>query len=191
MRVEVEMTITSRSYTAEELFDLPDNGGRNELLNGELVAMSPINQRHWQVAARILYLLQRFLEDHPVGEAGMELGCILARNPDVVLAPDVVFIRAARIATGALPERFFEGAPDLAVEVLSPSESAQEIETKLEKYLDAETPLVWIVNPKTQSVAVYQHGAPVKMLKQHDVISGEQILAGFSCKVGEFFAARL
>jgi Uma2 family endonuclease len=182
------MTTISRPLTAEDLWKMPDNGGRNELIDGELLPISPINMRHMQVAGKIYFLLQTFLNQHPIGVAGQELGCILARNPDVILAPDVLFIGFNRISNGPLPEKFFDAAPDLAIEVLSPNDSWQEIETKANKYIAGGTSLVWIVNPKNESVTIYQAGPVVTYLKKTDVIAGEKTLPGFSCKVAQFFA---
>lgn len=181
------MSVAAQPLSAEDLFNMPDNGGRNELLDGELLPMSPINMRHMQVSGRIYHLLQTFLDKHPLGVAGQELGCILARDPDVVLAPDVLFIRFPRIAAGPLPEKFFDGAPDIAVEVLSPSDTWQEIETKALKYVNHGTSLAWIINPRTQTVTIYKPGPFTLLLKITDTISGESTLPGFSAPLTDFF----
>jgi Uma2 family endonuclease len=181
------MSAITRLLTAEDLWNMPDNGGRNELIDGELRPMSPINMRHMQVAGKIYFLLQTFLNKQPRGVAGQELGCILSRNPDVILAPDVLFISFDRVPKGPLPEKFFNAAPDIAIEVLSPSDSWQEIEVKANKYVENGTPLVWIVNPKTESVTVYQPGPTVKYLKKTEVIDAGDVLPGFSCAIADFF----
>jgi Uma2 family endonuclease len=183
------MSTIARLLTAEDLWNMPDNGGRNELIDGELLPMSPINMRHMQISSRILFLIQSHLAGLGPngGVAGQELGCQLSQQPDVVLAPDVLFIRPGRLPSGPLPEKFFSGAPDLAVEVISPHDSWQEIETKANKYIAAGTRLVWIVNPKTESVTIYKPGFTVTYLKSSDTISGEDVLSGFSCLVAEFF----
>ena len=116
-----------------------------------------------------------------------ETGFIVARSPDAVLAPDIGFVRVEKIHSAGISDKFFALPPDFAVEVLSPGDSAQTVEVKALKYLDAGTRLVWVVNPRTESVTVYQPGPMTQYLKKTDTITGEDVLPGFSCAVAEFF----
>ena len=122
--------------TADQLFEAPDLG-RCELLRGELVMMSPAGSKHGVIALRIGGLLMDFVEPRGLGVVfGAETGFCIASNPDTVRAPDVAFVRRERIG-GGLPEGFFPGAPDLAVEVLSPNDRASEVLAKVRDWLAA------------------------------------------------------
>ena len=182
------MTTITRLLSAEEFSNLPDSGGRNELLNGELLPMSPANPRHGFIAFRIGTILDRFVTPLKLGAFfAAETGFIVSRAPDSILAPDVSFIFTAKIPSDGIPDKFLHTSPDFTVEVLSPNDSAQDVEVKAKKYLDAGTRLIWVVNPKTESVTVYQAGPTTRHLKKTDTITGEDVFPGFSCTVAEFF----
>jgi Uma2 family endonuclease len=127
-----------------------------------------------------------FVEQHQLGLAGAELGCVLSRSPDVVRAPDVAFVSAARLTT-LQEERFFEGAPDLAVEVLSPNDKASEIQEKIREYLAAGARLVWIVDPQSQTVTAYRPSGNARFYSGDQEVSGEDVLPGFSFRPSALF----
>ena len=111
------------SMTAEELFELPDDGGRSELVAGEVIHLAPTGAEHGVVTARIGHLIQDYAIAHGTGVCcGAETGFILQRGPDVVRAPDVAFVTEERIPETGIPQTYWPFAPDLAVEVVSPSE---------------------------------------------------------------------
>src|SRR5215212_7153667 len=115
------MSVETKQMTADELLAMPDDGShRYELMRGDLIAMSPAGTRHSDIALRIGSHLMRFVRDRKLGAAfGADCGYVLARDPDTVRSPDASFVRAERmIAT----DKFFPGAPDLAVEVVSPND---------------------------------------------------------------------
>ena len=112
---------------------------------------------------------------------------IIARNPDSVLAPDIGFVRKDRILVSGRSVKFWPGAPDLAVEVLSPSDSALEVDEKTAEYLTAGTALVWVVNPKRRTVAIHRADRTVSLLSDGDVLDGEDVLPGFRFPVAEIF----
>ena len=121
--------------TAEQL---PESAGdrRTELVRGELVEMSPVGGPHSLIVLRLGSWLYSFVTQRKLGFAGTELGVILRRKPDTVRAPDLYFIAAAR----RVPARgFFDGAPDLAVEVVSPEDRASELQEKIREYLPVDT----------------------------------------------------
>jgi Uma2 family endonuclease len=181
------MTVT-QLITAEHLWNLPDSGGHNELVNGELRPMSPANPLHGKVAQRIAHRLSAFVEAHGLGDVfAAETGFIVARDPDTVLAPDVSFLLKSRIPAEGLPERFFPGPPDLAIEVLSPNDRQVEVEQKVLAFLAAGTQAVWIVNPRSKTVTVYAAGPKSTLLTAKDAVTGGALLPGFALAVAEIF----
>ena len=173
--------------TAEQFALLP-GAEQCELIAGEIKRMSPPGIRHGGIAFRIAYLLGQSVVPRQLGEILVcDSGFIIARDPDTVRGPDVAFISADR-ASAVLPEGFWPGAPDLAVEVVSPSDTLQDVEEKVDDWLNGGTRLVWIVNPKRRTVTIHRPGADVRLLNERDELSGEDVTPGFACKVGEIFA---
>jgi Uma2 family endonuclease len=119
--------------------------------------------------------------------AGGGTGFPIARDPDTVRAPDAGFIRAARVPP-VLSPKFFPGAPDLAVEVLSPDDRAGEVLAKVQDWLAAGSAAVWVIDPKTRTVSAYRGRSSVAVLAGHDVLDGGDLLPGFSLPLAELFA---
>jgi Uma2 family endonuclease len=172
--------------TAEQLFQAPDLG-RCELLRGELIMMSPAGSRHGMIALRMGRLLSEFVEPRGLGIiVGAETGFRVASDPDTVLAPDAAFISKKRIGE-SLPDGYFPGAPDLAVEVLSPNDRAGEMLAKVQAWLNAGCTSVWVVDPKTQTVMVYGADRKAIMFTSADVLTGGELLPGFNSPVAGIF----
>ncbi|MGH8247923.1 MAG: Uma2 family endonuclease, partial [Gammaproteobacteria bacterium] len=138
---------TKTLITAEQLPAIAGDR-RVELVDGELVSMSPVGLTHAWVVGRFTHWLESFVGEKKLGRVGPELGCVLRRNPDVVRAPDVCFIASGRLR-GINQEGYFEGAPDLAIEVLSPDDTASAMQEKMREYLAAGARLVWFADPRT------------------------------------------
>jgi Uma2 family endonuclease len=173
--------------TAEQLFQSPDLGPC-ELLRGELIMMSPAGSKHGRIALQLGSMLWNFVEPRRLGVVlGAETGFRIAENPDTVRAPDVAFIRRERIGA-ELPDGFFPGAPDLAVEVLSPNDRAGEVLAKVQDWLASGSAAVWVVDPKTQTVTVYGADRKTVMLTANDAIAGGDLLPGFTAPVAGIFA---
>jgi Uma2 family endonuclease len=182
------MSTGTRTYTAEELWNMPGDQ-RRELVRGELRIMAPAGSEHGAVINNLAFLLTLHVREHDLGVVfGAETGFVLARDPDVVRGVDVAFVRKARIPKTGLPKKFWEGAPDLAVEVLSPSDPAEEIEEKVDDYLNARTPLVWVINPRRRTITVHRPGRDPQVLRENDTLDGEDVVPGFACKVTDAFA---
>ncbi len=115
----------------------------------------------------------------------METGFILARSPDIVRLPDVAFVQKARLPSDGQSELYFDGPPDLAVEVTSPSETSERIDAKVDEYLSFGTRLVWVVNQRRQNVVVYRLGIPPLTLGIVDTLEGGEVLPRFAVKVAE------
>ena len=181
--------VASRSpITAEELFELPDDGGRIELVKGEIIRSSPTGAEHGVVTARIGHLIQEFALAHDLGVCcGAETGFILQRNPDVVRAPDAAFVASGRIPETGVPAGYWPFAPDLAVEVVSPSDRLADVHVKIAEYFAAGTRLVWLVEPETRMVHVYRSPQNVEVLGTGDDLQGADVLPGFLCPVQRLF----
>lgn len=180
--------------TADEFFVLPDppEGGKMELVCGRVVTMSPVGIEHGEIASSISDALRHFVRPRRLGRVGVEIGFRIRRNPDVVRAPDVSFLSTAR--RPAAPEarrRYFDGHPDLAVEVVSPDDTAEELAQKTAEYLAAGTPRIWVVQPVTRSVTVYYPGGDSHTFSENDTLSSHHAgfpEEGFALPVSEIFA---
>jgi Uma2 family endonuclease len=175
--------------TADALFEMGADE-RYELVEGVLVPMSPPpGFEHGETIGNITFLVTRFVRAHRLGHAtGAETGYRLRRNPDTVRAPDFAFVARGRVTPDMDRTRYLDLAPDLVVEVVSPSDSAADINTKVLAYLDAGVRLVWVVYPRSSTVAVHRPGGAWELLRAADEISGEDVLPGFICRVSELFA---
>ena len=179
---------THSPITAEELFELPDGGGRCELVNGEIIRMTPTGAEHGVVTARIGRLLDEYVEAHDLGvSCGAETGFILQRDPDVVRAPDAAFVASGRIPETGVPVGYWPFAPDLAVEVVSPSDRLADVHARIVDYLAAGTRLVWLVEPETRMVHVYRSTRQVDVLETDDALDGGNVLPGFRSPVQHLF----
>ena len=180
------MTTTEHITTAEQLLRASDLG-RCELVRGELIMMAPAGFEHGEIGMHIGTILRSFVTPRKLGVVvGADTGFQIARNPDTVRAPDAAFVRADRVA-GKRPRAFFQGAPDLAVEVVSPGDRAREVLAKVHEWLDAGCRVVWVVDPRTRSIAVHQSRAEVAVLRSSETLSGGDLLPGLTVPVGEIF----
>lgn len=176
--------------TAEQLLEMPENRWC-ELVEGELKPMSPPCCRHAEMVALLAQILGPYVRRHKLGTvlAG-DPGFIVARDPDTVLGPDVGFISAERLAAEPLGDGFREGAPDLAIEVISPSQAPREVHEKALAWLDAGAALVWVVNPAARTVTVYRSRTDAATLSAADELDGAPLLPGFRCPVAHLFPDR-
>jgi Uma2 family endonuclease len=182
------MSTTLQCSTADKLFAMPDDGFRYELVKGELRKMSPSGSEHGAIIINISVLLGQHVKSNKLGVCfAAETGFKIASDPDTVRAPDVAFVRRERIPESGIPKKFWPGAPDLAVEVVSPADTFNEVEEKVEQWLGAGTRAVWIVNPRRRSVSVYRSMTDVARLSDTDELEGGEVVRGFRCKVSEIF----
>ena len=174
--------------TAEDLFDRIDDGYRYELFEGELIRMTPTGGRHSAVAGRIARLIDEFAEARDLGICGAaEPGFILRRSPDDVRTPGVCFVAKARIPAKGIPTTYRPFAPDLAVEVISPSDRLVDVHVKITEYFAAGARLVWVVEPETRTVHVYRSRRDVQVIGIGDELDGDEVLPSFRCAVRRLF----
>jgi Uma2 family endonuclease len=176
-------------FTADELLALPMGmGKRYELVLGELRVMSPGGWKHGSVISNLHIILGGFVSRHKLGMMfGAETGFKLTTNPDTVRAPDAAFVSNANIPADLSERGYWPGAPDLAVEVVSPNDTSGKVDEKIEAWLAAGCTSLWIVDPRLETVTIYHSLTDVTIKAAGDVIENEPLLPGFSCKVDELF----
>ena len=179
------MTTMPRLVTAEELWELPGSE-RRELVRGEVRTIAPGGFEHGRVGNNAAFLLTSFVRSRNAGTVvTAETGFLLGRNPDLVRAPDAAFVNASRVVPSQI--KYYDGAPDLAVEVISPGDTLVEVEEKVDDYLNAGTRLVWVINPRRRTVTVYEPNQHPLILRENDSLDGDEVLPGFQCVVAEVF----
>lgn len=181
--------VAGRMMTAEELLHLPDDGWRYALVRGELQRMPPAGFRHGAVIVNVAVPVGHHVKAHRLGVVcGAGTGFVLARNPDIVLAPDVAFVHRERIPASGPPATFWEGAPDLAVEVTSPDDTGPEVAEKVVSWLSAGTRAVWVVDPRRGSVTIHEPGATPCRLAVPEVLDGAPLFPAFRLQLADVFA---
>ncbi|MBL0169824.1 MAG: Uma2 family endonuclease [Gemmatimonadaceae bacterium] len=190
------MGATAVGMTAEQLLGYEAPGKRVELVRGQLIVREPAGFYHGSLTLRIGVALTNHLarereargRSHTRGRlATADPGFTLARRPDTVRAPDIAYVSRERFG-GPMPDGFPELAPDLAVEVLSPTDRTGAIVAKVGDWLSAGTQLVWVVDPPRESVVVYRADGSVDVLGVNDTLSGDALLPGFALSLRELFA---
>ncbi|MBA2693416.1 MAG: Uma2 family endonuclease [Rubrobacter sp.] len=182
------MAETKTGTTAEELIAMPDDGVRREVVKGELREVPLADASHGDVAMNLGALLKNHVKANDLGRVpAAETGFIITRNPDTTRAPDTGFISKERIPTEGVPDGYWELAPDLAVEVVSPNDTATEVQEKIREWIEAGVRLVWVVYPKTKSVVVHKSLKDIETFTEEETLTGEGVLPGFECVVKEIF----
>jgi Uma2 family endonuclease len=174
--------------TADELLRLPDDGSRHELIEGELRSMTPAGFRHGAIVMKLSRPLEEHVATNRLGlVAGAETGFKLKADPDTVRAPDIAFVSRERVEVEGVPDTFWPGPPDLAVEVLLPSDTVYDVEDKVATWLACGTRLVWVVHPKRRVVIVHRPGEPDVTLSEADTLDGGDVIPGFGFRVEDIF----
>jgi Uma2 family endonuclease len=182
------MTTTQQLMTAEDLLRMPDDGFRYELVKGELKKMAPAGHWHGRIAINMTTPLAQHVRAQNLGAVyAAETGFKLASDPDVVRAPDIAFIRRERVDEVGNVEGYWPGAPDLAVEVISPSDTYTEVQEKVFDWLEAGTRMVIVVMPRRRAVAVYRSLTDIVMLTEKDALDGGDVIPGWTLPVRDLF----
>ncbi len=182
--------VFERTWTVDDLYTLPDDGRSHELQQGLLLAEPLPGARHGRVLSAIDWALSKLVREHTLGVVlSGDTGFILARSPDTVRGPDVAFVSRERFeSVGDIPTAF-PGPPDLAVEVLSPSDRPGDVHAKVADYLAAGTLLVWIIDPATLRVTVYPPLLTHRVLGAADTLDGGDVIPGFAVRVEDLLKA--
>ena len=182
------MVTTTRPVTAEELLHMPDDGFRYELVRGELRKLAPAGYDHGRIAASIAVRLGMYAIERELGEVSIaEPGFRLESDPDHVRVPDAAFVSRERAPAASEMPGFYPGAPDLAIEVISPSDSYTEVEEKVADWLDAGTLAVIVVDPRRRTVKVHHSPAEAAVLTESDVLVVEDVVPGWRMPVKDIF----
>lgn len=177
--------------TAEDVWDLPERDGMiYEMIDGELREVPGATVLHGLIVAVVFELIKGFARQHDLGLVLPDgVGYVLRRDPDQLRIPDVSFVAWDEVPDEGIPEAFWEGAPTLAVEIISPNDRAVDIHDKVRAYLTAGTRLVWVLWPQQTSVTVYDPDGQ-RELGPDDELGGGDVLPGFRVRVGDLFEVR-
>lgn len=183
------MRTRKATLTAEELLRLSTTGRRYELVKGELFEMPLAGGRHGSVAMQIGTALGSYVWANELGEVfAPGTGFIVRRDPDTVRAPDAAFVAKERLPRGELPHGYLEMVPDLAVEVVSPGDSAREVREKVADWMGAGVRLLWAIDPAARSVTVYRSTDDFDVLSEDDTLDGGLVIPGFSANINDLFS---
>jgi Uma2 family endonuclease len=177
-----------RSLSLEEFQRLPEEEDRIELVRGRLVREPRPGARHGWLTGRLVGELEPFVRERGLGLVVTETGFLLSDDPPTVRGPDAAFIAAENLPPQGIPDGFWTVAPQLAIEVVSPSNAASEIRQKVLEYLAAGTRLVWVVDPATRSVTAYRSRDEIRLLTVADELDGADVLPGFRLGLSELFS---
>ena len=183
------MTTAKKLLTAEEFALLPDDGHRRELIDGEVIELAPGNFRHGEIGGNVLVEISVFVRERGLGRVStLDPGFTLRRDPDRVRAPDVAFIARDRLPPEEdLEHGFPEIVPDLVVEVVSPGDTATDVQEKVEEWLAAGVRLVLVLYPRTRTVMAHRGLNEAHRYGPADTLDAEPVLPGFACPVARLF----
>ena len=180
------MAIETKLVTAEELLQMGSHSGV-ELVDGEIRKMSPAGGKHGRISARVHVSLGAYVHTRGLGETTIaDTGFLLRRNPDTVRAPDLAFVRKERWTE---PEGFFVGAPDLAVEVISPSDSYSEVNAKVVEWLQAGTQIVIVIDPGKQRAVMHRSLSETVRIEIDGVLDGGDVVPGWTLPLRDLFVS--
>jgi Uma2 family endonuclease len=186
-REAVDMLQRASPITADQLLRMPDDDCRTELVRGRLITLPPPGAKHGVLVTRISRALASHVERHSLGIVLVESGYRLASEPDTVRGPDVSFIATHRLVREP-PDGYWKGAPDLAVEIVSPGERSRDVERKVREYLTGGARVVWVVHPRTRTLTRHPGGGTAERLSEHDTLFEPDVLAGFRYELAKLFA---
>ena len=190
MTTAIATKTASGLITADDLLRLSSDGVRGELIRGALSETMPTGREHGQIAVRLAARLHNFVEPRRLGVlTASDSGVWLEHNPDTVREPDVAFFSAEKSPPDERMTGYAQVAPDLAVEIVSPSDQLPAVNDKALMWLRYGVRLVWVVRPDERRVDVHRDGHAVAALTESDALDGLDVLPGFSCPVREVFGA--
>lgn len=183
----MDTAVQNKIWTDDELLVLPNDGNKHEVIKRALI-VSPAGIEHEDIGVRLILTLGAFVKAHKLGIVVGSSAGFWMKNRDF-LSPDVSFIAKERLqGYKRPPKKFFDGAPDLAIEVLSPSDTIEALHDKIVDYFDNGSKVVWVINPEERIALVYHSSQPDQLLRAEDKLSGEDVVPGFSLPVHELFA---
>ena len=184
-------TTSTMLMTAEEFMALPEDGHRYELINGELERMPPPGFPHGRITLRLMAPLAQFVWDHDLGEVYDYSGFQLTVNPDTVLGPDAAFVSKARLQEAKEDKGYWPGPPDIAVEVLSPSDRPSRVTTRISRWFSYGVKQLWIINRKNRTVTIYRSAEDAITFSGSDYLEAPDLLPGFRLSLDRIFSTSI
>lgn len=188
------MGTPAKRYTADDVPHIQAEAGRDigyELVDGELIPVTPAGPRHGRIAMRLGRLLDTFVEDSELGRVYVEVGFVLEvpGDPERLRGPDLAFVADDTLAAaGGEPERgFFRFAPDLAIEIESPNDRKRDLQQRVRDYLDGGAKRVWTLHPRARSAMIYHPDGFARMLREDDALADEGLLPGLRIPLVDLF----
>lgn len=179
--------VTTRLFTIDDLLAMGSDAPY-ELIEGELNRVSPTSAESSIVTSRLSRFIDQYVANHKLGWAmSAECGFVFRRDPDTVVAPDISYVRKGRMPAGFNFQSYIPVTPDFVVEVVSPSNTATEINRKLTLYQNAGVPLIWIVYPVQRLVTVHQPGHAPATVREGEVLGGSDVFTGLRIPLAEVF----
>jgi Uma2 family endonuclease len=178
----------TRLMTIEEFEQMPDGGHRYELWDGELIEMAPPGETHNDVIREIVWNAEQFIRASKIEKLFIETTFVIRDDPPSSLVPDIAFIHEHRLRPDRDRRRIVGTYPDIAIEVVSPTDRIGEVMQKVARYLDAGVTLVWVVDPDSQTVTVHRLNRDMLILTSADTLDGEDILPGLRIPVSLIFS---
>ena len=182
-------TTTKKLLSAEEFAKLPNpsDGSRQELVRGEVITVPPPRVVHGLVQVNVVFALKTYARQTKSGRITAESGVTTEEDPDTVRGPDVAFWSYKQLPADQIPAAYPTVAPDLCVEVRSPSNTAQKLTRKLREYFARGVRMVWIVDPAERTVKIYRQPGDGRVLWEDATITGDDVLPDFAWSIAEFF----
>ncbi len=173
--------------TIEEFENLHDaSGDRLELVRGRVVREPPAGGQHGLIGSNAGYFIRKYLEANPIGHCfNSDTGFILSMEPSIVRAPDVSFVRTERLPD--VPTGYIPVPPDIAMEIVSPTDRFNDVQQKVRDYLEAGTTVIWLIQPRTRSLTIYRKSSPPSELSENDDLTDQELLPGFEIPVARLF----
>jgi Uma2 family endonuclease len=182
-------TNAPRYVTSNEFLTHPAAAGPSELVRGEVRVMTPASGAHGVIAGTIFAALNAFVDAHQLGVCFPDnTGFLLPGLGDTVRSPDAAFVRAGQLPREGIGLGWIPAAPDLVVEILSPTETPSDLEEKIRDYRAAGTRLIWVIDPIRRSVSIWSENAADRWHSELDVLDGGDVLPGFTISVAKLFA---
>ena len=180
----------TKLLTAEEFYELPDplDGSKQELVRGEVVTMPPPTFEHGEVQVNVAGHIWVFLKSNKIGRVVTGSGTVTDRKPDTVRGPDVSYYSKERVPLDVRIVKYADVPPDLCVEIISPSNTRNQMRAKIKEYFFSGVRMVWVVEPEDRSVTILLAPDEGRTIYENGTLDGGEVLPGFSCKVSDLFA---
>jgi Uma2 family endonuclease len=180
--------LAERLITAKEFLLMPDDGTPSELVRGRIVKMNVPAPRHGYFCALLARFVGNFADDEDQGRVMTnDAGVVTEHDPDSVRGPDVSYYSYKRLPKGPLPEGYLDVVPEAAFEVRSPSDRWPDTQAKVTELLNAGVLVVCVLDPRTESVTVWDHEGPPRTLYKGDTLTLPTVLPGFELPIARLF----